>query len=49
MLSGTEYGIYILGSIGCVIFAVVATVIGTIRKKKQTTFRRSSPHHENDH
>jgi len=49
MVSGTEYGIYILGLIGCVIFAVVATVIGTIRKKKRTLFFQSSPHDENDH
>ena len=34
MVTGTEYGIYILGLIGCVIFAVVAAVIGMIRKKK---------------
>ena len=34
MVTGTEYGIFIMGSIGCVIFAVVATVIQLIRKKK---------------
>jgi hypothetical protein len=33
MVSGSEYAIYILGLLGCVIFAVVATVIGMIRKK----------------
>ena len=34
MVTGMEYGIYILGLIGCVIFAVVATVIGILRKKE---------------
>jgi Flp pilus assembly pilin Flp len=34
MVTGTEYGILILGLIGCVIFGVVATVVQMIRKKK---------------
>jgi Flp pilus assembly pilin Flp len=34
MVTGAEYGILILGLIGCVIFGVVATVIQMIRKKK---------------
>jgi hypothetical protein len=34
MVTGTEYGIFILGAIGCVIFGVVATLVQMIRKKK---------------
>lgn len=34
LLTGTEYGILILGAIGCVIFGVVATIVQMIRKKK---------------
>ncbi len=34
MVTGTEYLILILGFIGCVIYAVVATVIKSIRKKR---------------
>lgn len=34
MVTGTEYGILILGLIGCVIFGIVAGVIQMLRKKK---------------
>jgi hypothetical protein len=34
MVTGTEYGIFILGAIGCVIFGIVAGVIQLLRKKK---------------
>ena len=34
LVTGTEYGILILGAIGCVIFGVVATIGQMIRKKK---------------
>jgi hypothetical protein len=34
LVTGTEYGILILGAIGCVIFGIVATIVQMIRKKK---------------
>ena len=34
MVTGTEYLTLILGFIGCVIYAVVATIIKPLRKKK---------------
>ena len=34
LVTGTEYGILILGAIGCVIFGIVATLVQMIRKKK---------------
>ena len=34
LVTGPEYGILILGAIGCVIFGIVATLVQMIRKKK---------------
>lgn len=34
MVTGAEYGILILGLIGCVIFGLVAGVVQMLRKKK---------------
>ena len=34
LVTSTEYGILVLGAIGCVIFGIVATIVQMIRKKK---------------
>ena len=34
LVTGSEYGILILGAIGCVIFGIVATIVQMMRKKK---------------
>ena len=34
LVTGTEYGLFIPGAIGCLIFGVVATLVQVIRKKK---------------
>lgn len=34
LVTGTEYGILILGAIGSVVFAVIATIVQMIRKNK---------------
>jgi hypothetical protein len=34
LVTGSEYGILVVGFIGCAIFAVAATVISMFRKRK---------------